>query len=193
LFNPAGAFLIRIGLAPNTITLVGFAGTAAGAYLIARGYLAGGGALILIMGLVDALDGAMARQLGSQSPFGAFVDSVTDRYSELAVYGGLMAHYLARADGAMAAVTFAAASGAVLVSYVKARAEGLGFEAGIGLLTRMERILILGPSLMLGVPAVGLTIVAALGHVTALQRIVYVRRQGRTPAGTALRSPRVPR
>jgi CDP-diacylglycerol--glycerol-3-phosphate 3-phosphatidyltransferase len=179
LFNPAGAFLTRLGLHPNTITLAGFAGTAIGATFLASGNLVVGGAVVLVMGLIDALDGAMARQLGRRSAFGAFVDSVTDRYSELVVYAGLMAHYLSREDVSMAGVVFAAAAGAVLVSYVKARAEGLGFEAGIGLLTRMERLLLLGPSLILGFPALGLGAIAVFAHVTALQRILYVRRQAR--------------
>lgn len=183
LLNPAGAWLNRLGLAPNTFTLIGLAGTAVGAYGLARGAFAAGGILVLAMSLVDALDGPMARMRGTFSPFGAFVDSVSDRYSELIVYGGLTVYYVSVGDPAMLLWVFAAAAGSVLVSYVKARAEALGFEAGVGVLTRMERILILAPSLVLGVEQIGIPLVAVLGHVTALQRILFVRRQAQQSKG----------
>jgi CDP-diacylglycerol--glycerol-3-phosphate 3-phosphatidyltransferase len=182
--NPAGAWLNRLGLAPNTFTLIGLAGTAVGAYALARGSLVTGGVLVLAMSLVDALDGPMARMSGTFSPFGAFVDSVSDRYSELIVYGGLAVYYVSRGNHTMLLWVFAAAAASILVSYVKARAEGLGFEAGVGLLTRMERILLLGPSLILGVAEVGILLVAVLGHVTSLQRILFVRQQARGSKGS---------
>lgn len=182
--NPVGAWLNRLGVAPNTFTLIGLAGTAVGAYALARGSLVAGGVLVLAMSLVDALDGPMARMRGTFSPFGAFVDSVSDRYSELIVYGGLAVYYVSRENHTMLLWVFAAAAGSVLVSYVKARAEALGFEAGVGVLTRMERILVLGPSLVLGVAEVGIPLVAVLGHVTALQRILFVRQQARDSKGS---------
>src|SRR3990170_4160427 len=114
---------------------------------------------ILRARLVDALDGPMARMSGTFSPFGAFVDSVSDRYAELIVYGGLAVYYVSRENHTMLLWVFAAAAGSVLVSYVKARAEALGFEAGVGVLTRMERIMLLGPSLVLGVEEVGIPLV----------------------------------
>ena len=182
--NPAGAWLNRLGLAPNTFTLIGLAGTAVAAYALARGSLVVGGAMVLAMSLVDALDGPMARMRGTFSPFGAFVDSVSDRYSELIVYGGLAVYYVSRENDIMLLWVFAAAAGSVLVSYVKARAEALGFGAGVGVLTRMERILVLGPSLVLGVAEVGIPLVAVLGHVTALQRILFVRQQSQDSKGS---------
>lgn len=183
ILNPLGVWLNRLGLAPNSFTLIGLAGTALGAYVLARGDLPLGGALVLTMGLVDALDGPMARMRGDAPGFGAFVDSVSDRYSELLVYGGLLVYYLGQGDDRMVLFVFAAAAGAVMVSYVKARAEGLGFEAGVGILTRMERLLVLGPGLVLGFADVAVALVAVLANLTAIQRILFVRRQVRRRGG----------
>ncbi|MEW6567105.1 MAG: CDP-alcohol phosphatidyltransferase family protein [Chloroflexota bacterium] len=181
--DPIGAFLNRLGLMPNTITLVGLAGNAIAAIFLAKGNLLVGGLLVLLMGPVDALDGTMARLRGEATDFGAFVDSVTDRYSELFIYGGLLIHFLQRQDLPTAAVVFAAASGSVLVSYVKARAEAVGYDARLGLLTRLERYLVLVPSLVLGQARIGMWIIAVLANLTALQRILYVRQQARRRRG----------
>lgn len=177
--EPIASVLNRIGIHPNTLTLIGLAGNFVGAIFLARSEFLLGGLIILAMGPFDALDGTLARLRGVPSDLGGFIDSVTDRYSELLIFGGLLIHYLEVQDSLMAVVTFAAAVGSVMVSYTRARAEGLGFEAKIGLLTRMERFVILVPSLILGYPQVGVGIVAALGNFTALQRIYSVRLQAR--------------
>jgi len=173
----AGGFLNRLGIHPNTLTLAGLAGNFLAAMFLARGEYLIGGLIALAMGPVDALDGTMARLRGEASNFGAFVDSVSDRYSELLIYGGLLTHYLGSGDSLYVGLTFAAAAGSVLVSYNRARAESLGFQAKIGILTRMERFVILIPSLVLGFPWVGIGIIAVMANVTALQRIISVRRQ----------------
>ena len=90
ILDPIGGFLNRIGLKPNTITLLGLIGNTLGAYFLAQGMMTLGGIIILLMGPVDALDGTMARLRGESTDFGAFVDSVTDRYSELIIFGGLL-------------------------------------------------------------------------------------------------------
>ncbi len=179
ILDPIGGFLNRIGLAPNTITLLGLAGTVVGAILIAKGNMLWGGILVVLMGPVDALDGTMARLRGEPSDFGGFVDSVTDRYSELVIYGGLLYYYLSQDNMLACMLVFLAAAGSVLVSYTRARAETLGFEAKIGTLTRVERYLVLAPGLVFGYPLVALWIVAIFANLTALQRIWYVRRQAR--------------
>jgi CDP-diacylglycerol--glycerol-3-phosphate 3-phosphatidyltransferase len=179
ILDPIGAFLNRLGLAPNTVTLIGLAGNLVGAALLARGSFLVGGLIVLVMGLIDALDGTMARLRGERSDFGAFVDSVTDRYSELLIFGGLLCYYAFREDLFWSILVFLAAAGSVLVSYVRARAESLGFDARGGVLTRFERYLVLAPSLILGIPRAGIVIVAILANVTALQRILSVRRQAR--------------
>jgi CDP-diacylglycerol--glycerol-3-phosphate 3-phosphatidyltransferase len=136
-----------------------------------------GGILVLLMTPIDALDGTMARLRGESSDFGAFVDSVTDRYSELIIYGGLLYYFLTLGDPLGGLLVFGAAAGSVLVSYVKARAEGLGYEAKVGLLTRVERYIVLAPSLVFNQLFIGLAIIAVFANITALQRIWYVRRQ----------------
>jgi CDP-diacylglycerol--glycerol-3-phosphate 3-phosphatidyltransferase len=136
--------------------------------------------MILAMGPVDALDGTMARLRGEPSEFGAFVDSVTDRYSELVIFGGLLFYFSQQGDWLGALVTYIAAGGSVLVSYVRARASSLGYDTKVGILTRMERYLVLAPTLVLNYPMVGLWIIAVLANVTALQRVWDIRRQIRS-------------
>jgi CDP-diacylglycerol--glycerol-3-phosphate 3-phosphatidyltransferase len=132
---------------------------------------------MLIAWPIDALDGTMARLRGEASDWGAFVDSVSDRYSELLVLGGLLYHFSYTGQHLLGMVAFAAAAGSVLVSYVKARAEAQSFSAKEGILTRAERYLVLGPSLLFNIPSVGVWIVAILANLTALQRILVVRAQ----------------
>lgn len=175
--DPVGGFLNRIGLMPNTMTLLGLAGTTLGAYFLARGNMLWGGLLVLVMVPIDALDGTMARLRGEAGDFGAFVDSVSDRYSELIILGGLLYYFLTINDPIGTMLSFAAAAGSVLVSYVKARAEGLGYTAGIGILTRVERYLVLTPSLLFNQPLIGVALIAILANFTALQRIWHVRAQ----------------
>lgn len=175
--DPLGRFFNNLGLTPNTMTMLGLVGNSIGAYYLARGEMLTGGILVLLMTPIDALDGTMARLRGESSDFGAFVDSVTDRYSELIIYGGLLYHFLSLGEPLGGLLVFGAAAGSVLVSYVKARAEGLGYEAKVGLLTRVERYLVLAPSLVFNQLFIGLAIIALFANITALQRIWYVRRQ----------------
>lgn len=177
ILDPMGAFLNRLGFTPISITLVGVAGNLLAAYLVMNGQISLGGLVMLIAWPIDALDGTMARLRGEASDWGAFVDSVSDRYSELIVLGAVLYRFAMTNQHSLEVVTFAAAAGSVLVSYVKARAEAQSFSAKEGLLTRAERYLVLGPSLLLNIPAVGVWIVAVLANLTALQRIWIVRAQ----------------
>ena len=173
--DPIGGLLNRLGLTPNMVTIFGLIGNTVGAYYLARGDMLTGGLLVLIMTPIDALDGTMARLRGEPGDFGAYVDSVSDRYSELIIYAGLLYHFLNLGEPLGGMLVFGAASGSVLVSYVKARAEGLGYEAKVGLLTRVERYLVLAPSLVFNQVYIGLTILTVFSHITALQRILHVR------------------
>jgi len=172
-----GKFFNRLGLMPNTMTILGLVGNTAGAILLARGEMTWGGIVILLMGPVDALDGTMARLRGMAGSFGAFVDSVTDRYSELVIFAGLLYYYIQQGDELGAMLVYAAAAGSVLVSYVRARGQSLNWDTKVGILTRFERYLVLAPSLVLKIPMVGLAIIAVLANITAVQRIIDVRRQ----------------
>lgn len=175
--DPIGKFLNRIGLKPNTVTVLGLAGNTIGAYFLAQGQMTVGGLLILAMGPIDALDGTMARLRGEATEFGAFVDSVTDRYSELVIFGGLLYYYLQAGDVLNAVLTYLAAAGSVLVSYTRARGQSLGYDTKVGFLTRFERYLVLSPLLVLNLPQIAVWILAIFANLTALQRILDVRRQ----------------
>lgn len=177
ILEPIGKFLNRLGLTPNSMTLLGLIGNAIGAYFLARGQMTIGGLIILLMGPIDALDGTMARLRGMDGQFGAFVDSVTDRYSELIIFAGLLYYYASTNDYLGVILVYIAAAGSVLVSYVRARGQSLGWDTKVGILTRMERYLVLAPTLILNIQIVGIAIIAVFANFTALQRIVDVRRQ----------------
>jgi CDP-diacylglycerol--glycerol-3-phosphate 3-phosphatidyltransferase len=181
--DPLGKAFLRLGLTPNMVTMLGLLGNTVGAYFLAHGDLLTGGILVAVMTPVDALDGTMARLRGEASDWGAYVDSVSDRYSELIIYGGLLYHFLTVGDVKGGMLTFGAAAGSVLVSYVKARAEGLGYEARVGLLTRAERYIVLAPSLVFNFAYIGLGILAVFANITAVQRIWYVRKLARARIG----------
>lgn len=177
ILDPIGAFLNRIGISPNALTVIGLVGNAIGAIFLAQGRMSVGGVIILLMGPIDALDGTMARLRGESNNFGAFVDSVTDRYIELVIYLGLLFYYLQQGDWLTSGVVYMAAAGSVLVSYVRARGETLGFQTKVGILTRFERYVVLAPSLLFNIPIVGIWIIAVLANFTALQRIHHIRSQ----------------
>jgi len=176
LLDPIVAFLNRLGLRPNTVTLFGLVGTAAGAVLIAFGQMTWAGLILLVMGPVDALDGALARLRKEASAWGAFVDSVTDRYAELLIFLGFLIYYQLHHNPSAVILAYLAAAGSVLVSYVKARADASKLDANVGLLTRVERYLVLVPGLVFNQPLAVLLIIAIFANFTALQRIFRVRR-----------------
>jgi len=170
-------FLHRVGVTPNAITVFGLLVTLAAAVLIGLGKFLPGGLVLLIGAPMDALDGSLARLTGKVTKFGAFFDSVTDRYAELFIFAGLLYYYLQTGDATACLLTFAAAAGSVLVSYVRARAESLGFEAKVGLLSRVGRLVILIPCLIFSIPMVALWILAIFTNATAIQRFIHVQRQ----------------
>jgi CDP-diacylglycerol--glycerol-3-phosphate 3-phosphatidyltransferase len=184
--DPVAGFLNRIGLTPNSVTLIGVAGNIVAALFIARGQITIGGLIVLIVWPIDALDGSMARLRGEASDWGAFVDSVSDRYSELIILGAVLYYFAMNNQHLSAVVTFVAAAGSILVSYVKARAEAQSFSAREGLLTRAERYFVLGPSLLFNIPVIGVWIIAILANFTALQRIWVVRAQAHDRMRTQL-------
>jgi CDP-diacylglycerol--glycerol-3-phosphate 3-phosphatidyltransferase len=182
ILDPLGRFLNRLGLTPNMMTVLGLAGNVFGAILLARGEMLWGGIVIFLMGPIDGLDGTMARLRGTAGQFGAFVDSVSDRYSELIIFGGLVLYYSKQGDSRTLLIVYAAAAGSVLVSYIRSRGQSLGWDTKVGILTRMERYLILAPALILSafnqnILIVALWIIAIFANITALQRIFDVRRQ----------------
>jgi CDP-diacylglycerol--glycerol-3-phosphate 3-phosphatidyltransferase len=175
--NALAGFFNRIGLHPNTMTIMGLAGTLSGAVLLGLGHMTIGGIVILISGIFDALDGAMARLRNEPTRFGAFVDSVTDRYSDLGIFAGLMAWFIQKQDWLSCGILYIAAVGTVMVSYVKTRAESLGYTAKVGMLSRVGRYLVIVPGLVFNIPKVSIWIIAIFANYTALQRIWHVRKQ----------------
>jgi CDP-diacylglycerol--glycerol-3-phosphate 3-phosphatidyltransferase len=175
--TPIVTFLNRIGVTPNMVTTVGLIGNFAAAALIATGHITYGGLVALLSGACDGLDGSLARLRNEVTPWGAFVDSVTDRYSELALLFGLLIYYENLGNQTMVILVYLSAAGAALVPYVKSRAETLGYEAKVGILSRMERYFVLIPCLILNIPWVALWIFAIFGNITVLQRIYSVREQ----------------
>lgn len=181
-YYPIAAFLNRLGIRPNTVTLIGLAGTVGCALLIGFGHMTWAGLLLLIMGPVDAMDGALARMRNEASAWGAFVDAVTDRYSELFLFLGFLMYYMAHSNPLGILFSYLAAAGSVLVSYIKARADASKLDANVGMLTRVERYLVLIPGLIFSglyppLALIALIIIAIFANITALQRIFRVRRQ----------------
>lgn len=177
--DPIGGFLNRLGIAPNTLTLGGLVGNFIGALFLSQGRFITGGIILFLMGPLDALDGTMARLRGEPSFWGAFVDSVTDRFSELFIFAGLIFYYLSEQNTLMVFAAFAALSGSFMVSYVRSRAQSLGFEAKQGIMTRMERFAVLISGLLFGFTDLAIFIIALLANLTAVQRILVVRYQAR--------------
>ena len=177
--QPIAAGLVRLGLTPTAVTLIGLAGNVVAAVFLSQGYMPVGGLIILLMAPMDAIDGTMARLIGQTSKLGAFTDSVTDRWSELFIFAGLLYFYLGQNDRLACLLVFAAAGGSLLVSYTKSRAETLGFDCNVGLLTRLERFLVLVPGLLLNLPWLAVAIIAVLANFTAVQRAWYVRGQAK--------------
>lgn len=190
---PLCHFLSGLGVSPNALSLVGLSLSLVSGVIYASGSFFCAGAVLILAGTCDVLDGQIARLTGEMTSFGAFLDSVIDRFSELFIFLGLAWHFAGlSADNpesvlgsVMVLVIILALSGSFMVSYTRARAEGLGVDCKIGWMQRPERIalLILG-SLLAGLPVVGpfimigtILTIAVLSNYTAVQRILYVKNQ----------------
>jgi len=186
--------LVRLGVTPNMLTILGLLLSVLTAFIIAQGFLLAGGLLVLFAGIFDMFDGAMARVRNAASTFGAFFDSTFDRYSESIILFGLLFYALQRPglrdalwpfpheQPWMVALIYIAAVGSLMVSYAKARAEGLGLECKTGLLARPERVVILAIGLLTGTVMWALVLLAIFSHVTVIERIVHIKRVSRQPS-----------
>lgn len=172
-------FLLKLGITANFITLFGLIGNVAAAVLIARGQLLAGGLVAAFMAPLDAVDGALARKAGVVGKFGAFLDSVVDRYDEMILLAGVLYYFQTQAYTWGIMLTYAALSGSVLVSYTRARAEGLGFSGKAGIFSRIERAIVLILGLVFNQLLVSVGIIAILANVTAIQRIFFVWKQSK--------------
>jgi len=177
--DTVAGFLTKLGITANHVTLFGLIGNVAAACLIARGQLLAGGLVAAFMAPLDAVDGALARKTGSVSKFGAFLDSVVDRYDEMLLLAGVLYFYQVQDYTVAVMLTYAALCGSVLVSYTRARAEGLGFSGKTGIFSRIERSIFLILGLVFNQLLISIGIIAILANVTALQRIFFVYRQSK--------------
>jgi len=174
--RPLRVVASHMGLSPNFLTLAGFVITAAAAAVIPF-HLRAGGVLILLGGAFDVLDGVVARVNGRTSRFGAFLDSVLDRFSDAFIFCAVGLHFYLAGDHVNAAVSIAALIGAFGVSYARARAEGLGYECRVGIMERPERIVLLASGCIFEAILVPLLWIVCFGsYVTVVQRIFHVNR-----------------
>ncbi|MBA7504430.1 Phosphatidylinositol phosphate synthase [subsurface metagenome] len=174
--NPIMGILSKSGIKPDVLTFIGLAISIGAAYVIATGHFLLGGVLILVAGLFDLLDGALARFVKQTRKFGAILDSTIDRISEAAIFCGLLVWYMLEGSTLEVVLIVAVLIGSFLVSYVRARAEGLGLECKIGLFTRAERVIVLAIGLMVNQIVIALLILAVLVYVTVVQRLVHLWR-----------------
>lgn len=189
--SPLENFLVRRKLNPNHITALSFGFNAAGCLLFYVGWVFMAGWVILFAGTLDILDGRIARKIGKASKRGAFFDSILDRYGEILIFLGLGAHFR---DSVLFPIILLALAGSLMVSYTRARAEGLGVECKVGMMQRPERIVLLGLGAIFssvlhmlrgtfgldaGPYLMGLVLVtiAILANYTAVSRMLHVMRE----------------
>ena len=174
--TPAARLLLALHVSPNALTLLGLGIVAGAAYLLARGELLIGGIVMLAGAALDMLDGAVARLGRQSSQFGALLDSLADRLGEAAVFFGLLFFYYDQAHTLGVLLSFGALVASFTVSYVRARAEGLGIPADVGFMGRPERVVLLGGGLLAGYPLYSLGAIIGLALLTVAQRIVHTAR-----------------
>jgi CDP-diacylglycerol---glycerol-3-phosphate 3-phosphatidyltransferase len=191
-FEPIALAMGRVGLTPDGLTLIGFGITVVGAVLLATQQWLIGGIVTFIGGAFDMFDGTLARATGKVSKLGAFMDSVFDRWGEAVVYLGIVAGGVRAGSDPVAILGAAAMGAAFMVSYARAKSEGLGFTEGtgmaaVGVMPREIRLVILSVGLIaagatanLDILSGALAIMAVGATITVIQRIVHVRSQAKS-------------
>ncbi|HET7482750.1 MAG TPA: CDP-alcohol phosphatidyltransferase family protein [Actinomycetota bacterium] len=181
--RPVGGFIAKTRISPNAITLLGVVIQIVVAVEILRGALLVAGLVAIVAALFDVFDGAVAKAKGITSSFGAFLDSTTDRIADALYFGPLAWLYGVRPDTPgrdepwVAAVALATLVLVFMVSYAKARAEALGYDAKVGLAERAERAIVMIAGLILNLVPAALVIVGVASAITFLQRLFHVRAQ----------------
>jgi CDP-diacylglycerol--glycerol-3-phosphate 3-phosphatidyltransferase len=184
--DPVARTALRAGISPNAVTLAGTIGVLIGAIGFgARGHMVTGAVIVTLSALTDMLDGAMARARGPAGKFGALLDSTMDRVADGAIFGSVAYWFATTGHPSAATASLVCLVAGQVVSYAKARAEGLGFECNVGVAERAERLILVGIGALLhaahvphGFEAV-LWLLAALSLVTVWQRVIHVYRLDR--------------
>jgi len=174
--DPVARAVLRAHVRPNHLTLVGLVVSILAAAALAQGSLRTGAVLLALAGLFDFFDGSLARLANRVSAFGAFLDSVVDRYSDLVVLLGVVLYYHRAADTTGVFLTMVALVGTIMTSYTKARAQSIGVACEIGLIERPERLIVLIAGATFNQLTPAMIALAVLTNLTALQRILYMRR-----------------
>lgn len=184
LFNPVIKFFVWTKVKPNWLTTAGFLFGLCSGLLFATGHFFWGGMVALLSAICDAIDGSLARRSGNATKFGMFYDSVLDRYSELAMFIGLSYYYAGSEMWRLVILTDLALAGSLMVSYARARAEGLGEDCKVGIMERPERIaVIITASVFTGIFnrhwifEIALWVLAVFTNVTAMQRILHIHKK----------------
>lgn len=172
---PIGRLLARLGITPNALTTIGLLGVLLGVGLLLQGRPVLGGWIVAASVVLDAFDGTVARLTNSATPFGAFYDSVSDRVADAAIFGA--AAWVARDEPLTFTLVMVAFACALITSYIRAKAESLGWDATVGIIERPERMAIILPTLGYGFLVWGAWVLAVGGLVTIVQRLVAVHRQ----------------
>lgn len=175
--SPAARLLQKVGLTPNQLTMIGLLLSGATAYLLSEGLFAAGGVLLILASTLDMADGSLARLQGRASPAGALLDSTADRISEAVIFLGLLLFYLSPRSISEILLIFLALISSFMVSYLRARGEGLGVDCNVGVMTRPERVLVLAAGLLIGQIFVALVIIAAFSFITALHRFWHIQNE----------------
>lgn len=195
LINPIIKGMIKMGITPNMVTTIGFIGNVIAAFLFIHAsqltpqsmgfsWIGWGGAILLFSGLFDMMDGRLARLGNMSTTFGAFWDSTLDRYSELFSLFGITLYLMTASEIWAGVITFLALVGSIMVSYVRARAEGLGIECKVGLMQRPERVVVTAlAAIITGMTSNlwwligGMTLIAVLANITAFWRVAHCYKQ----------------
>jgi len=174
--GPIARVLIALHVSPNMITVFGLLVSMAAGYVIADGRLFWGGVIMLAGAIMDMFDGAVARMTGKASTFGAFLDSVLDRLGEAAILMGLLSYYARAGHELGAYLAFGTVVLSIMVSYTRARAEGLGVQGDVGFMGRPERIVVMGVGLLVRYPPYAMGLIMVVSVVTIAQRTAHVWR-----------------
>ncbi|MFW6056302.1 MAG: CDP-alcohol phosphatidyltransferase family protein [Chloroflexota bacterium] len=176
---PLVALLVRLRISPSAVTIMGTLLTVGAGWLAFQGLFLWSGLVVGVAGLADMADGALARALGRESRFGAVLDSTCDRISESALLMGVSLWFVVADDLAAVAITIVALISSFLVSYLRARGEGAGFDVKVGLCTRPERVIVLAIGLLTGFVFIAVSLIALCASVTVVQRLVHVQQTGK--------------